>query len=317
MTATAEAGNRGEKIRSDCHIQIKLTKKSGIRIDLTSKVKSLFGNQIVRQVHEICSYFDISHADILIEDSGALPFVIEARLEAAIKQIISTDRSFLLPMIRENQYSSSKERFRLSRLYLPGNTPSMMLNAGIHKPHGIILDLEDSVPWQKKNEARYLVRNALLQINFYGAERMVRINQLPEGLNDLPFVVPFNPHVVLIPKCESNDMIKTVDTRVTEILEENGLGNTVYFMPIIESCMGVERAYEMASASDRIVAMAIGLEDYTADLGVTRTDGGTESFYARTRLVNACKAAGIQPIDSVYSDVDNMKGLLDLSLIHI
>jgi len=311
MTDTAEAGNRGEKIRSDCHIQIKLKTKGGIRVDLNSKVKSLFGNQIVKQVHEICSFFAISHADILIEDSGALPFVIEARMEAAIKQITSTDRSFLLPMIQENQYSSSKERFRLSRLYLPGNTPSMMLNAGIHKPYGIILDLEDSVPYQKKDEARYLVRNALLQVNFYGAERMVRINQLPEGLNDLPFVVPYHPHVILIPKCESAGMVQSVEKRVTEILKDNGLVNTLYFMPIIETCLGVERAYEIASASDKVVAMAIGLEDYTADLGVGRTDGGTESFYARTRLVNACKAAGIQPIDSVYSDVDNMKGLLD------
>ena len=80
-------------------------------------------------------------------------------------------------------------------------------------------------------------------------------------------------------------------------------------MPIIESCLGVENAFEIASASQAVVAMAIGLEDYTADLGVKRTDRGTESLYARTRLVNACKAAGIQPIDSVYSDVANMEGL--------
>ena len=80
-------------------------------------------------------------------------------------------------------------------------------------------------------------------------------------------------------------------------------------MPIVESCMGVENAFEIATASERVVAMAIGLEDYTADLGVMRTAGGDESLYARTRLVNACKAAGIQPIDSVYSDVANMEGL--------
>jgi len=80
-------------------------------------------------------------------------------------------------------------------------------------------------------------------------------------------------------------------------------------MPIIESALGVEHAFEIASASPSVVAMAIGLEDYTADLGVQRSATGEESLYARTRMVNACKAAGIQPIDSVYSDVANMEGL--------
>jgi citrate lyase subunit beta/citryl-CoA lyase len=80
-------------------------------------------------------------------------------------------------------------------------------------------------------------------------------------------------------------------------------------MPIIESALGIEKAFEIAKASDNVVAMAIGLEDYTADLGVTRTTEGKESFYARTRLVVASKAAGIQPIDSVFSDVADMDAL--------
>jgi citrate lyase subunit beta/citryl-CoA lyase len=82
-------------------------------------------------------------------------------------------------------------------------------------------------------------------------------------------------------------------------------------MPIIESALGVEKAFEIASASDNVVAMAIGLEDFTADLGVQRTNEGTESFYARTRMVNACKAAGIQPIDSVFSDISDMEALAE------
>jgi len=82
-------------------------------------------------------------------------------------------------------------------------------------------------------------------------------------------------------------------------------------MPIIESAMGVEKAFEIATASGNVVALAIGLEDFTADLGVQRTQEGKESLYARTRIVNACKAAKIQPIDSVYSDVANMEGLAE------
>jgi citrate lyase subunit beta/citryl-CoA lyase len=80
-------------------------------------------------------------------------------------------------------------------------------------------------------------------------------------------------------------------------------------MPIIESALGVIKAYEIATAADNVVALAIGLEDYTADLGTRRTAEGTESFYARSQVVNACKAAGIQAIDSVFSDVGDMEGL--------
>ncbi len=85
-------------------------------------------------------------------------------------------------------------------MYLPGNTPKLMLNAGIHQPDGIILDLEDSVAVDKKAEARLVVRNALRSVNFYGAERMVRINQLPLGLEDLDYLVPHHVNLILLAK---------------------------------------------------------------------------------------------------------------------
>jgi citrate lyase subunit beta/citryl-CoA lyase len=138
---------------------------------------------------------------------------------------------------------------------------------------------------------------------------MVRINQLPAGLEDLGYVVPHQVHLVLIPKCETDLQVREVDQHIRSILKAHDQDRTVHLMPIIESCLGVEHAFEIATATDRIVAMAIGLEDYTADLGVERTPGGEESLYARTRLVNACKAVGIQPIDSVFSDVADMEGL--------
>ena len=83
----------------------------------------------------------------------------------------------------------------------------------------------------------------------------------------------------------------------------------MWLMPIIESSLGVMNAYLIASAADNIVAMAIGLEDYTADLGTRRTTEGSESFFARSMVVNAARAAGIQPIDSVFSDIDDMEAL--------
>ena len=309
MKTTAITGNTGDRIRSDCQVQLQLQSAGGIQIRLQSKVERMFGEQVRRQAAEVLGVLGVGHARLEIEDSGALPFVIGARIEAAVRQLKDTERRWIPPLLEQNRLESSRERFRHSRLYLPGNTPSMMLNAGLHHPHGIILDLEDSVAPGKKEEARILVRNALCQVDFYGAERMVRINQLPAGMGDLEEVVPFYPHLVLLPKCEHSFQVQEVAERIRSILHNHGQEREIFLMPIIESALGVEHAFEIASASPSVVAMAIGLEDYTADLGVQRSATGEESLYARTRMVNACKAAGIQPIDSVYSDVANMEGL--------
>lgn len=306
----AHAGNSGPKVRSDCEVTLELKNEGGIVIELKSKVYHLYGVSIKNLCLDILSFFGIKDAYLKIEDAGALPFVISARLEAAVKQIVDTDLEYLPDLISENLYSTNADRFRFSRLYLPGNTPGMMINAGLHSADGIILDLEDSVAHERKNEARILVRNALRQVNFYGAERMVRINQGDRGLRDLDSVIPHNVNLVLIPKCENPDAIVSVEKRISEIKRRHNLNNPVYLMPIIESALGIEKAFMIAGSSENIVALAIGLEDFTADLGVQRTKEGIESLYGRTRLVIAAKAAGKQPIDSVFSDVDDMDGLL-------
>ena len=309
MSTVSEAGNKGSGIRSDCFVALELTSGGGLDIQLLSKVHKLYGKRIIGLCEDELNYFGIENAKVKIEDSGALDFVLAARIEACVKQLIDTDREYLLDIIEENTYSSSKERTRFSRLYIPGNSPKLMINAGIYKAHGIILDLEDSVEIRKKNEARFLVRNTLRQVNFYGAERMVRINQLPAGLEDLDFIIPHNVHLILLPKCESAEQIKQVNESMDSIKKERGIDGEINLMPIIESALGVIRAYEIAAAADNVAALAIGLEDYTADLGVKRTLEGSESAYARSHLVNACRAAGVQPIDSVFSDVDDAKGL--------
>jgi citrate lyase subunit beta/citryl-CoA lyase len=244
-----------------------------------------------------------------MHDSGALPFVISARLEAAIKKVIETELEYLPDLLPENCYQTERDRFRFSRLYLPGNTPGLMLNAGLHSAEGVILDLEDSVAPEKKDEARILVRNALRSVNFFGTERMVRINQGQRGIEDLGFVIPHQVNLILIPKCESADDVRKVEDEIDKIKKRYNLKNNIFLMPIIESALGVENSFEIARASENVVAAALGLEDYTADLGVPRSVDGMESFYARTRLVVAARAAGIQPIDSVFSDVGDMDGL--------
>ena len=306
----SSAGKRGEKIRSDCYFEISTKKKGGIKIELKSKVQSMYGRSIKKQIEDMCIFFEIKNAEILFEDYGALPFVIAARFESAIKKLLPwIQKEFLLPFNKNNLYKSTKERFRRSRLYLPGNEPKFYLNAGLHKPDGIILDLEDSVAPREKDAARFIVRNALRSVDFYGCERMVRINQLPDGLTDLRFIVPNNVHVILIPKCESAQQVIAVENEINRLKDNMKINENIYLMPIIESALGVLNAYEIASASKRNCALTIGLEDYTADIGTQRTIEGKESFFARSMVLNAAKAAGIQAIDTVFSDVSDMEGL--------
>ncbi|MCX6245464.1 MAG: aldolase/citrate lyase family protein [Bacteroidetes bacterium] len=302
-------GNKGKTVRSDCFVTLELRESGGHEIILESKVAVMYGGANRKLVASVLEFFGIKDAMIKIEDSGALPLVLMARIEAAIKKLITSDKEFLPDMLPENQYTTTRDRNRFSRLYLPGNTPSLMINAGIHHPDGIILDLEDAVAPDKKDEARYLVRNALRGIDFYGVERMVRINQGERGLDDLDFIIPHNVNLVLLPKCENAGQIHDMNKRIDLIRKKLKLKNPVWVMPIIESALGVVNAYAIASAAENVVSLAIGLEDYTADLGTRRTKEGTESFLARSMVVNAARAAGIQPIDSVFSDVGDMEGL--------
>jgi citrate lyase subunit beta/citryl-CoA lyase len=306
----SSAGKRGENIRSDCYFEIEVKSSGGIKPDIKSKVQSMYGESIKQMILEMCKYFAIKDAKILCEDNGALPFVLAARFELAVKRLFPQNKKeYLLTFNEKNLYSTKKDQLRRSRLYLPGNEPKFFVNAGLHSPDGIILDLEDSVAPTEKDAAQLLVRNALRSVDFYGAERMVRINQLPKGLDDLKFIVPHNVNVILVPKCESAEQIHLLEKEVEKLKKQHKVENPIYFMPIIESALGVIKAYEIASASKNNCALAIGLEDYTADIGTQRTNDGRESIFARQMLVNAAKAAGIQAIDTVFSDVSDMEAL--------
>lgn len=309
MGVIAKTGNKGKGVRSDCSVTFELTDHGGIQLQVESKVAVMYGDMIRKEALEILDFFGVKNANVTIEDSGAISLVIGARLEASIKKLIPSEKNWLPAMLEENRYTTAKDRNRFSRLYLPGNSPSLMINAGIHKPDGIILDLEDAVAPDKKDEARFLVRNALCGIDFYGAERMVRINQGERGIEDLNYIIPYNVNLILLPKCEKPEQLQAVNEQIRKIHQKHKLINPVWIMPIIESSLGVINAYPIASSAENTVALAIGLEDYTADLGTKRTIEGAESFFARSMVVNAARAAGIQPIDSVFSDVGDMEGL--------
>ncbi len=304
------AGKQGDNIRSDCYFEIELKNSGGIKIDLKSKVDTMYGESIKQMILDMCKYFALKDAKILCEDYGALPFVLAARFELAVRRLFpEIKKEYLLPFHKKNLYSTKKDQLRRSRLYLPGNEPKFFVNAGLHAPDGIILDLEDSVAPTEKDAAQLLVRNALRSVDFYNAERMVRINQLPKGLDDLKYIIPHNVNVILVPKCESAEQIHQLEKEVEKLKKQFKVKSDIFFMPIIESALGVIKAYEIASASKNICALAIGLEDYTADIGTQRTNEGRESIFARQMLVNAAKAAGIQAIDTVFSDVSDMEAL--------
>ena len=318
------AGRKGKDVRSDCWVSFTPADSGGREIILKSKVASMFGQAIQMQAHEVLIALNVEHCRLEIEDAGALPFVLGARIETAVRQSLNEKngagcldprQGWLPPLKPQCRYESTRDRLRRSRLYLPGNEPKYFLNAGLHKPDGVILDLEDAVSPLEKDAARVMVRNALRTVDFYGAERMVRINQGDMGLEDLEWVVPHNVHVILIPKVEEAVQVNEVGAKIERFqsADPNSKLKTpnskILLMPIIESAKGGINAYSIAIASPKVVALAVGLEDYTADIGVERTLEGKESFWLRSQVVNAAKAAGIQAIDTVFSDVADMEGL--------
>ena len=334
-----QAGRRGADVRSDCWVSVEASSGEGIELEVASKVGALFGGSIRAVVRDTLEPLGARGIRVRVEDQGALPWVMEARVEAAYGRFTNSGarapespggpppaqeagespRSVPTPAgdPRPTRTApppppdgSPRDRMRRSRLYLPGNEPKFMLNAGLHRPDGVILDLEDSVHPAEKDTARLLVRNALRCVDFGHAERMVRINQLPLGLDDLDVVVPEAPEMILIPKVETRDQILEVEDRIMAVRHEREVVSPVWLMPILESGLGVENAFAIASATEAVVALTIGLEDYTADLGVVKTPEGQETAWARSRLVNAARAAGVQAIDSVYGDVADEEGLL-------
>jgi citrate lyase subunit beta/citryl-CoA lyase len=309
LTRIGEAGRSGKDVRSDVRVIVDPRISGGLQLELVSRVAPYYGDAIRLQALKVLGELGVEHACVLIEDSGALPFVIAARLEAAARRAgLSSERRALPERVSLSQ-ASAKDRLRRSRLYVPGSEPKYFINAALYEPDAVIFDLEDAVHSAEKDTARLLVRNALRAVDCGKVERMVRINQLPLGLEDLTEIVPESPDVIILPKIENAGQILEVDSVINKIVQRSRVETPIWLFVTLESALGIENAFAIASASPRICALSIGLEDYTADLGVIKTVGGQESLYARTRLINAAKAAGLQASDSVYADVGDLTGL--------
>jgi len=201
---------------------------------------------------------------------------------------------------------------RRSMLFLPGNNPNMLINGNCLGADAVIFDLEDAVSPAEKDAARILVRNTMRYMDFRGCERIVRINSIdtPYWKQDLDAILPQQPGLILLPKTGSPRDVQEADAYMTELEQKLGFApNTVGLMPLIETALGVENAFAIATAADRVQALFLGAEDLTADLHCKRTKEGREIEYARTRLVMAARAAGVEVYDTPFTDVNDDEGI--------
>ena len=202
---------------------------------------------------------------------------------------------------------------RRSMLFLPGNNPNMLINGNCLGSDAVIFDLEDAVSPAEKDAARILVRNTMRYMDFTGCEIIVRINSIdtPYWKQDLDAIMPEKPALILLPKTGTAQDALEADAYMTQVEEKLGFApNTVGLMPLIETAMGVENAFAIASSTKRVQALFLGAEDLTADLQCKRTKEGKEIEYARTRLVVAARAAGVDVYDTPFTDVNDDEGIV-------
>lgn len=201
---------------------------------------------------------------------------------------------------------------RRSMLFLPGNTPNIIINGDALGADALIFDLEDAVAPAEKDAARILVRNAIRELKFRGCEIIVRINSIDTDFwkKDLDEMIPLKPDLIMPPKTGCAQDVQTVDAYISALEEKLGFEkNTVRLIPLIETALGVENAFAIASATKRVAALFLGGEDLTADLRCKRTKGGNEIDYARSRMVCAARAAGVDVYDTPFTDVNDDEGI--------
>lgn len=199
------------------------------------------------------------------------------------------------------------ERLRRTMMYVPGNNPAMLADAHIYGADSLMFDLEDSVALSEKDSARLLVYQMIKGID-YKTEVVVRVNGLdtPFGVKDIEAMVRAGVDVIRLPKTDTAEDVRAVEALVERVEAELGLeiGKTK-LMAALESPLGIINAYEIATASKRLIGIAIGAEDFVTNMKTNRSQIGIELLTARSQLVIAARAAGIAALDTVFSDVED------------
>lgn len=198
---------------------------------------------------------------------------------------------------------------RRSLLFIPGNNPAMLQNADVFGADGIILDLEDAVTVAEKDAARELVKEYLNTWEFGATEVMVRVNGLSSGWlgDDLDAVLGDKLTAIVYPKADLASL-RELDRILSELERRKGLAKRIGVVPIVESATGVVETDAIATFP-RVGGILLGGEDFTADMEIVRTREGAELAYPRAKIAIACRAAGIDAIDTPFADVADAAAL--------
>lgn len=202
-------------------------------------------------------------------------------------------------------------KLRRTMMFVPGNNPGMVKDAHLYGADAVMFDLEDSVALAEKDAARLLVYHALRSVDYGTTERVVRINGLdtPFGAEDLRAMVAARPDIIRVPKAETGEQMLQVDAMISGLEDEYGIpSGSIKLMAAVESARGVLNAERIATASPRLIALAVGAEDLVTNLQTTRSSGGVELMVARGQLLLAARASGVQIIDTVFSNVNDEEG---------
>jgi citrate lyase subunit beta/citryl-CoA lyase len=293
----------GSDAKGDCRVS--LVPGKSLAIAVATEDPRLFERGICEVVEETLAKLGRVKATLSVADKGSLDYVIAARVEAAVR-LAFPEIPAIPPELRRRP--SEKDAPRRSRLYAPGNNPRLLVGIELHGADCVLLDLEDSVPPAEKAAARVLVKHLLGAIDFPN-EVWVRINPLDlGGREDVAEVVRGRPHGVALPKAESGGDVVALSKELAKAEQAVGapLGST-WIMPILETAKGILHAEEIAAADPRVAVIAFGAEDFTRDVGARRT--AESLLFARSMIVTAAKAAGVQASDTVYADVEDETGL--------
>lgn len=194
---------------------------------------------------------------------------------------------------------------------MPGNNPGMLQTADSFGADSVIFDLEDAVALTEKDAARILVKEAMKTMSYGNTEVVIRINPLssPFAMKDIDEMARMKPNAILLPKATPED-ITILEKELDRIEKEEGIENgTIKVHALVETAYGVENVYETIKVSKRLEAVLLGGEDLAADLSVKRTKESDELFYARTKIINACKAMKKDAIDTPFTDTNDYQGL--------
>ena len=198
-------------------------------------------------------------------------------------------------------------------LSIPGNRQNMIEKARSLPADVLVLDLEDSVAVAEKATARALVRDSIAGLAQRGQRVFVRINSLQSGYaqQDLEAVIAQGIDGISQPKPSSGDEIRKVDAIITRLETERGIKQGhIKLIPWVETATGLLNAFDIASASPRVVGIFFGAEDFTLDTGMKRTEEGAELLVPRVMVVIAARAAGVFAIDTPYNDFRDEEGLI-------